>query len=289
MSWFFYALLTAIFVSLKDILTKYKINKTLNEYLISWASLTFSLPFLYIFAHKNPFPYPRENFFKILIISGVLNLIATIFYLKALRYGDISLVIPLISLSPLILLISSPLILGEFPEPSGFIGVIFIVIGAYLLKLDNKKDGLFSPFKALIYDKGARYMLIVAIVWGISANLDKIGIKNSSLEWWPLFIFSFISLELSLLLLFYVKPEFKLIKKNIKLFLLFGFLTAMMIIFHMKALMLTLVSYVISIKRLSVLFSVLAGYILFKEKGIKNRILGSILMITGVIIITIFK
>jgi uncharacterized membrane protein len=56
----------------------------------------------------------------------------------------------------------------------------------------------------------------------------------------------------------------------------------------MIAISMTLVAYLISIKRTSAVISVLLGSLIFKEKGLKERILGSILMILGVLFITLF-
>jgi uncharacterized membrane protein len=56
----------------------------------------------------------------------------------------------------------------------------------------------------------------------------------------------------------------------------------------MQAVSLTLVAYVISIKRTSVLMSVGFGHFIFKEKGIQERSLGAAIMILGVAIISLF-
>jgi len=53
----------------------------------------------------------------------------------------------------------------------------------------------------------------------------------------------------------------------------------------MNAINLALVAYVIAIKRTSVIMSVIFGWLIFKEKGIKERAAGSIIMLLGVFII----
>jgi uncharacterized membrane protein len=49
------------------------------------------------------------------------------------------------------------------------------------------------------------------------------------------------------------------------------------------------VAYVISIKRTSVIISILFGYLIFKEKGIKERLLGAVIMVIGVLFITLLN
>jgi uncharacterized membrane protein len=54
----------------------------------------------------------------------------------------------------------------------------------------------------------------------------------------------------------------------------------------MQAIQLTLVSRVIAIKRMSALLSVLLGSLILKEKGLKDRLLATGLMVLGVVCLT---
>jgi len=66
-----------------------------------------------------------------------------------------------------------------------------------------------------------------------------------------------------------------------------GLFSALSLIFQMAAINLTLVAYVISIKRTSAIMSVLFGYLIFKERGIKERLIGVTIMIIGVLLIVL--
>ena len=61
-----------------------------------------------------------------------------------------------------------------------------------------------------------------------------------------------------------------------------------MVITHVKAINLVEVSYMISVKRLSILFGVIYGVVFFKETNIKERFLGATVMVSGIIMITVF-
>ncbi|MCK7510529.1 MAG: hypothetical protein MZV70_45055 [Desulfobacterales bacterium] len=61
-----------------------------------------------------------------------------------------------------------------------------------------------------------------------------------------------------------------------------------MIISHMIAMSLTQVAYMISVKRLSLIFGVIYGYVLFRESGIRERLAGTALMIAGFALIILF-
>ena len=77
-------------------------------------------------------------------------------------------------------------------------------------------------------------------------------------------------------------------KSNLKFLPLLGVVPAMTAVFQMTALTLTIVPYVISIKRTSSVFGTLYGFFLFGEREIKQRMAGVIIMIVGVLLITLF-
>jgi uncharacterized membrane protein len=65
-------------------------------------------------------------------------------------------------------------------------------------------------------------------------------------------------------------------------------LIAIMIVTHLKAISLIEVSYMVSVKRLSILFGVLYGIMFFKETNIKERFLGATVMVSGIIVLAAF-
>ena len=58
-------------------------------------------------------------------------------------------------------------------------------------------------------------------------------------------------------------------------------------ILQMLAVSLTLVAHVIAIKRTSTIMSVLWGFLIFKEAGIKERLPGAGIMVVGVLLISL--
>ncbi len=280
------ALLTAVITSLLDVLSK-KTVQTINEYVVAFSLRFYTLFFLLPFFLFIDIPPINNKFWLALLISGLLNLITSILYMKALKASDISLSVPLVTFTPLFLLVTSPFLVGEIPTFWGMIGVFSIVIGSYVLNLKSKKTGIFAPFKALFHEKGSKMMLCVAFLWSISSNFDKIGVKNSSPLFWSFMVNLFIVLVLFPLVLIKARTDFSQFNIHWKKLVPFGFLNASAVFFQMTAVSLTLVTYVISVKRLSVVFSVLFGYLIFKEQGIKERLLGSLLMVAGVVIIAL--
>ena len=77
-----------------------------------------------------------------------LDIIALLLYMKAIKVSPLSLTLPFLSLTPVFLIGTSYIILGERPDRSGFIGIVLVVIGAYLLNVHTISKGFFEPFKS---------------------------------------------------------------------------------------------------------------------------------------------
>ncbi|MGM0607792.1 MAG: EamA family transporter [Candidatus Muiribacteriota bacterium] len=283
MNWILLSFLTALCRSLTDIFTK-KSGENYDFLKVAWATNFFALPPLFFLVLKEGVPQLNSNFFIILVLSGLLNSLVSIFYAGALKQSDISQSIPMVAFSPLLLLLTSPLILNEFPNIAGASGIVLIVIGSYIANL-KKGMKIFDPFKSLFTNTGTRLMLGVAFIWSITANLDKIGLNNSTPVFWGFSVYLFMAV-------FLFRPRFlKLNRQNKyrKHLISAGLFNGMTIVFQMQALTLTIVPYVIAIKRTSVLMSVIAGFIIFKETSILKRTTGALLMFAGVVLIILFN
>jgi len=207
--------------------------------------------------------------------------------MRAIKVSDLSITVPLVAFTPLFLLMTSPLMLGEFPAPLGVIGILLIVLGSYLLNIKSVSKGFLGPIKALLKEKGAKLMLFVAFLFSITSNIDKIGVQNSSPIFWAFSINLFVMLAIIPLIFYKSEHDFSSIKTDFKVLFPIGFFSALAIIFQMLAISLILVAYVISIKRASVIFGVLWGYLIFNEKGIKERFTGALVIVIGVALITL--
>ncbi len=217
--------------------------------------------------------------------SAIINLLASIYYIKAIASDDISIVMPMLSFTPLFLLFSSPFILGEFPGVEGLLGILCIVFGSYTLNLNIRKFSLTEPFKALLRSKGTRYMLFVSFIWSISANCDKISINNSSVIQHIAFVNIMVFLGMLLIVKLRGQLDLKVLNENKGQLMIISAFTASAFIIHNTALSLTLAAYVIALKRLAGMISVFLGHFFLKEVGIKYRLAGAAIMLCGVILI----
>ncbi len=281
--WILFASLNPISEGIRSVFIK-KASKDFDSILISWANnflpvIVFT-PILFFIDLKF-----NTLFFVGLFGSSLINVAANILYMRAISKGDISTVMPMQSFAPVFLLLSSPIILGEFPNLVGLLGILTGVAGSYLLNLDMKEKNIFAPFKSLVKEKGTKYMLTVAFLWSISANFDKIAIQNSST--WQYMACTNIVVFTGITILATTTKKFKVrsFKGNKKYLLIISAFTVGSYIFHMTALSLTLAAYVIAMKRMSALISVFLGSFFLNEPNLKQRLVGATVMFAGVLLI----
>ncbi|MEG4166063.1 MULTISPECIES: EamA family transporter [unclassified Microcoleus] len=286
MTWLILGLLTAFFEAVKDVFGKQNLKKS-DEYVVAWSLSFFSVIFLIPWVLYTGIPTLNSQFWLALLIGGSINAVTSLLYIKAIKLSDLSLTLPLVALTPLFMLVTSPLIVGEYPQLFDYIGILLIVGGSYLLNIKEKSKGYLAPFKALLNEPGPKLMLIVALLWSIASNFDKIGVTNSSPIFWVFSLFGTISVLLLPVLLHKTPNSGRKILKQLPMLAAMGSFNAIGVLFQMQALTLTLVVQVIAIKRTSVLMGVLFGHFIFKEKDIQQRLLGAGIMILGVLFISL--
>ena len=288
MSWFVYAFVCALSLATADAFSKKVLDDNVDPSIVAWVRTGYTVPFMVFIIPFIDKPKLDGIFYMAMFLAIPLDIIALLLYMKAIKVSPLSLTLPFLSLTPVFLIGTSYIILGERPDKSGFIGIVLVVIGAYLLNVHTISRGLFEPFKAIAKEQGSVLMIIVAFTFSIGACFGKIAVQHSD----PIFfsvIYSFLlSLFLFLVISFKSKHFFsKAISRPVP-FLLIGMLITIMIITHVKAINLVEVSYMISVKRLSILFGVAYGVMFFKETNIKERFLGATVMVSGIIMIAVF-
>jgi drug/metabolite transporter (DMT)-like permease len=147
--------------------------------------------------------------------------------------------------------------------------------------------GILDPIRAILKEKGSILMIFVALIYSITSSLGKMAIQHSS----PLF---FGTTYVIVLTLFFTPVALSKGRHDIRHFVknklysglaLPGIFYAIMVASHMLAINLTNVAYMISVKRTSVIIGVLYGYFLFRERHIKERLAGAIIMSVGFMMI----
>lgn len=278
---------TAISESLKDITSKYNLHH-IDEYTAAFSMhLVQSLLLLPIILYLG-FESMSPRFLWALLASSILQVTVILLYFKAIKRSELSVTVPLITLTPLFMLLTSPILIGEFPSALGVVGIVLIVAGTYISNLSEDPKKIFAPFVSLLKNQGSRYMLLVAFIWSITANLDKIGVEETSPLYWA-FIKDFVIL-IYLIPILMVKSKKPLLQINNRKWplLLVGFFKSTSVVTQMIAIQFLLVPYVISIKRSSSVIIILFAFFYMNErKNFKNRLIGIVVILAGLFVIAV--
>jgi uncharacterized membrane protein len=286
MLWLWLTLGTAALQAVKDVYVKRSVagvRPVLAAWIYSWAAAACLVPAVWLAGVPDLGP----GFWPVLSASVLLNALATRFYFRALAASDLSLTVPMLTVTPVLLLLTSPLMLGEVPSAGGLGGVLLVALGSYLLKLSEARRGLLAPLRALLAEKGPRWMLLVAVIWSVSANIDKMGLARSSPLAWLLGVFAGVALALTPAALAALRATGAPSGRRLRDAGLVGFFEAASTALQMLALTLAIVPYVIAVKRMSAVFGVLLGSLVFRESGLKERLAGVSLMVAGVFCIAL--
>ncbi len=301
MFWFPLALSGAISQAIYSLSIKVLLRKTPPFFL---AGSTFLAAFLIVLPVilVTGIPPLGPGLVPALAVTVTINSAATVLYYRALSTTDLSLCVPILAFTPVFLILTSFIILGEIPSPAGAAGIFLVTAGAFLHTLHSGKSAcLRAPFQAFLHDPGIRSMLLVAFLYSISVNYDKEVVMNSS----PFFscgIFLFVMALVFLLIALLTRtketsaaidpgatdparssPQFT--HSPLFMYGVVGMVLAVEGISINIAYTMAIVPYVISVKRLSLFFSVLFGGLLLHEQQIRGRMSGALVMIAGAVVI----
>jgi uncharacterized membrane protein len=281
--WVLLALLAAFLESLKDLCSKSSL-RTLSPQMTGLAASAIPIPLLLGFLLFSPHQVAIDPAFLLaLAFSGSLNILGMYQFMRALQGSDLSVTIPFIAFTPIFLLITSPLLVGEIPSLPDILGITGIVAGAYILHIHAIHRGILAPFQAIWHQPGPRRMLSVAIIYSLTSNFDKIGVQHSSPLVWSFSISTFMTIGFILLLR--TRPsEWSTPPRGtiLMVLVLIGIFQGLGLVVHTHALFQGPVPSVIALKRTSILFAVIWGVLFLRESHSRERLAGALTMIIGI-------
>lgn len=290
--WFLFAILSAIFYSFRGVLEKATIKKT-NKYVLGLGIRLFALPFFFIpFVIKPGLWMPLHElpvtfWLAVLLISFVSTPIETIFYYEAIKNEEISLALPILSLSPVLTIGFAALVLGEYPSLFGALGVVTILAGVYALKISHARESLLTPLKHLAKNRSVQFMAIVACSLALGGVFDKMGVKGSNVYMYALFNYTFVCCSLLIFAATKAPRQLPQLKQHAGPFALIGLIVAGYTLLYLCALDAGNTAYVVAIRSASILISILLGIIIFKEKDLKAKIVAGTLIFLGLVCIKV--
>ena len=139
MSWLFYAALSVVLISISRLIDKFVDSDLRNpNVLAGFYGTGTGLVFIIAALMQGTNIYFEPNLLIISIIAAFVIMKAKYFYYKALEFEEVTRFIPLLTLSPLIVLCVS-FILGEKLTLTEIAGVLLIFLGAFIASFKTFK------------------------------------------------------------------------------------------------------------------------------------------------------
>ncbi len=262
-----------------------KLVSNFSPFLTGFFAFLFALPVLLVALSCSGWAELAPFFWEITLAGAVLNVSATALLFYAFKVADLSLTVPFLSFTPLFMLVTSRVMVGETLTSGGIAGILALVAGAYMLQI-GKESGILGPFKALAKNKGSMIALLVAFIYAVASNIDKIAIANSNPAVYPVVVYAMITALFLAAVIFRKEYNEAGITKNLFGFLLVGSVLGLTTILYALAVNLGPITYIIALKRTNAFWSVVLGYLVFRERNVRTKMIGALFMIAGVLLIS---
>jgi len=243
-------------------------------------------------------PHIDGIFVVALLASALLNWVATFLSTVALAQADASLVSPLLTFNPAFTLVIAWLALAETPGIRQAVGVAVILVGAYLLDVEEAQTGLFAPMRTLLHRPGTLLAIVASALWGATTVLEKLAIDHLSPPSGP--VVALISTFLLVLLLTpgalrSVRSDRSSpitrtrngLRLHVRALSAAVILAGIAPLFGFTAIALGLVGYVTALFKLGAIFTILWAKLFLGEGRLKSRLLGAGVMLIGGLFIAV--
>jgi len=285
MLWAALALFGAILDSGYYALAKRSLAALPDEVLAAGAFLAAS-GLLFLVSIAGGIPPVSPDLARPVIITGTINIISAGLVFFALRRTDLSLAVPVITFTLVFLAGTSFLVLGEVPTFAGMAGILLIVLGAFAIQASPGRTGASLPWDRERW-KGTAIMLTVAFLYSLSLPYDKAVVLGAGPVFGSALVWLYIGAAFGAVVLIRGSWRRALPRDVLGVSLGLGLILLGETVAINLAYTVQIVPYVIAVKRLSILFSVLIGGLVFREEGLAWRAVGAVVMIGGVALIVL--
>lgn len=282
---FFFAFLSIFLSSTKDIVSK-RLSFCVSSSVSTFGSFLFALPgyfilllVLYLLGYED-FAISWK-FLIVVLLRSITDIGAESFKMKSLQMGDLSLVSCFFGLSPLFLLITSPLITGDKISSSGIIAVFLVVCGSMILVVKPER-------KKIKIDKENIPAILIATIsafmFSLNSCFDRLTVFSSSSAFSG-FAMTFLSAIIIAPFVVFKKQNIKEMKINFKTFLIRGLIETIFMVTKLTALRYMQAPYFVAIKQIALIPTIISGRIVYNEKNFKQRMLAGSIILIGVVLV----
>lgn len=278
--WIVLAFLSALFAGLTSILAKCGIRRTDSTVATAIRTvvvliMAFCMTLIVGSTGQITSISPKSWIF--LVLSGLATGGSWLCYFKALQLGDVNKVVPIDKSSTVLTIIFAAVFLREPVSWLGWLCVVGIAVGTYLMIEKKARTGGAKSRAWLIY------AALSAVFAALTSILGKIGIENVESNLGTTVRTAVVLLAAWGMVLVTKKgSQLKTIpKKELVFICLSGLATGGSWLCYYKALKDGLASIVVPIDKLSILVTVAFSYMVFREKLTLKSAIGLLLIVAG--------
>jgi drug/metabolite transporter (DMT)-like permease len=288
--WVLFSLLSAFFHASRLAVTKHlslSLSARVLTLYVNLVSLIVTLP-LILWHHD--FPLSDRIYLQVVLLGGLVSGLGGWSLNIAIQRSEISVVGPILTLTPAFVILIEWLLTDALPGPLGLLGITLLIVGSYLLALSTDAEDWYHPLIRLFTNPGSAFTLTAAACFATAATLGRIGIERSD----PLSFAVMVAMVNPIVLFvlfsvhdhrFYRQVLSRDLGRHARPLLLLGTLFALMRLADQIALSLTLASYATAVKRTAGIFSVLLGRWYFREGRTRVKLIGSAIMLLGLFLL----
>jgi drug/metabolite transporter (DMT)-like permease len=298
------AALTAVFASFVDVTIKLAVRNANVTAVMFWSRLVGAALMAVVFffwvrsGHfagirdgGTLFNIPALHFSPVVtfaiytIVEGVLLVGSALLQGAAYQKAQLSAAAPYISLTPVFLIFTGWLFLGERPAIEKLVGVLVIVLGSFGMHRQLFAKGFAAPFIAIFREVGPRYMVFVALILALTNPIDQRLVLMSDPVTQSCTYMVAQALMLSSLSLREPAAFAQTLRRNWLWIVALGVVVVLALLTQFTTHDFIPVVITISIKRASIMLTLLWSVLFFKEKAVAERAIASLVMLAGVFLI----
>lgn len=283
-------LLSALFHALRSLFTKESGDKQIFLWLYSIFALVCFSPLFFYFLYRVGI----GNFaaYAWCAGSGFIHFLYWLFLTSAYKEGDLSHVYPIMRSSPALVLMIAVFFLGEQVSVQGVTGILLVAVGVYTINLKQISGRhLLAPVRSIAHDRSTQLAFLTLISVALYSIVDKMAVSYIH----PV-LFAFFHLFFGMC---YYTPYIVITKEAAQIkkewrsgpgrIILSGVIGIAGYALILVAFTIERVSYIVSLRQISVVFAVLMGSYFLKEKYGGIRLAGAVIIFVGGFLISLAK
>ncbi len=287
MEWIFYTLFAATGFGAMSVVAKNIMEDTSSvnyAALYSLIALVFYTPvFLYYMITTSP----DFRFYALIAmgLSMIGNVLAFLVYNYSVKEGQLSQVVPVTRLTPIFAAVIAAIVLGEQLDLALASGILLATSGAVLI-LKEENISYLKSMEDGIRTKAVKAALASALLYGMTSVADRYATQIIQPEVYNYFIYIALTTGFLATAYFKEKEPIKELKEDFNeyrlLYILTGLTAAASSLAIFKAFSQAPAAKVTTVQQFQVLIPVIAGVLIFNEKHLGRKLIGSIILITGI-------